>query len=128
MPRQALGGMIAETYTPEEKARLEQALTARAPRRLGRTDRDESLLPLAAAAGLVELEARWRLESMAAQSQAGRSAVVSLQSQRGLYGVLGRELEEYAAKNPGRPVEGNALAQSAQAFIAARATSKARCA
>jgi Tfp pilus assembly protein PilF len=114
----ALGGMIAETYTPEEKARLEQALSARAAQ-LGRTKRDESLLPFAASAGLFELEARWRLETMQGQSENVDQRLTTLQSQRGLYGQLARDLEDYAAKNPGRPAEANAFTQSAQAYIAA---------
>ena len=53
------GKIIGETYTPEEKARLEQSLNTP----------NASLLPLVEAAGLVELESRWRRESMAAQSE-----------------------------------------------------------
>jgi tetratricopeptide (TPR) repeat protein len=79
--------------------------------------RQNTLLPLATAAGLVDLESRWRHESMSGQSTQVDQSLVTLESQRGTYGALGRELEEYGAKYPGRPVEAGALAQAAQAFI-----------
>ena len=113
----AAGSIIAEAYTPEEKTRIEQALTARAAA-LPRKDRDATLLPLVEAAGMVDLEARWRRKSMAAQAQQVDQRFVTLQSQRGLYADLGRQLEEYAARNPGEAVAANAWAQAAQAFIA----------
>ena len=112
-----LGPVIAETYTPEEKVRLEQTLTARAAG-LTRRDRDRILLPLVTSSGLVDLESRWLQESMTAQTQAVDARLVGLQTQRGLYGELGRELEDYAARNAGRPVEAGAYAQSIQSFIA----------
>ena len=114
---QAAGAIVDETYTPEEKTSLGQALIDQAVR-IGPAARDANLLPLAASAGLVEIESRWRRESMGAQRLQIDSRFVTLQSERGLYGELGRQLEEYAAKNPGQTVEGNALAQAAQAFIA----------
>jgi cellulose synthase operon protein C len=112
-----VGGIIDEAYTPEDKTRLEQALETRAAA-VGAKVRDASLLPLVQSAGLVDLESRWRLESMSAQARQIDQRFVALQSQRGLYGELGRQLEEYAAKNPGRPGEAAALNQAAQAFIA----------
>jgi tetratricopeptide (TPR) repeat protein len=104
---QVAGQIIAETYTPEEKVRLEQSLTGRA-----------ALLPLVQSAGLVDLEARWRYDAMTAPPQQIDQRYVTLQTQRGLYGELGRQLEQFAARNPGRPVEGPALAQAAEAFAA----------
>jgi tetratricopeptide (TPR) repeat protein len=47
---QAAGRIVHETYTPEEKARLEQTLTSRAAR-MPRLARDTTLLPLVEAAG-----------------------------------------------------------------------------
>jgi cellulose synthase operon protein C len=104
---QATGKIIDETYTPEEKSHLEQLLNAR-----------PDLLALVQAAGLVDLEARWRLQAMSAQTEQLDQRFIALQLQRGLYGELGRQLEDYAAKHPGQPIEGAALMQSAQAFIA----------
>ena len=114
---QEAGRIVAATYTPEEKTSFEQALNSRAAG-LTLKDRDGALLPLVEAAGMVDLEARWRRASMSAQTLQIDPRFVTLESQRGLYGDLGRQLEEYAAQNAGRPVEGNALAQAAHAFIA----------
>lgn len=116
-PRASLGSLIAETYTPEEKARFELALVAQALK-MEPAERDRTLLPLAASAGLGDLESQWRRESMEAQLQQTDPQFVTLQSQRGLYAELGRELEAYAAKIPGRQAEGGALVQAAEAYIA----------
>lgn len=67
-PRADLGSLIAETYTPEEKLRFEQALIAQALK-VGASERDKTLLPFAESAGLADLESRWRRESMEAQSR-----------------------------------------------------------
>ena len=112
----AVGGVINETYTPEDKVRLERALIARATS-LGSAARDSSLLPLVQSARLVELEARWRFQSMSAQDQRIDQSFVTLQSQRGQFEELGRQLEEYAASNPGQPVQPAGFYQAAQAFI-----------
>jgi Tfp pilus assembly protein PilF len=114
---QAVGSVIGETYTPEEKAHFEQALSSRAAQ-IPRLTRDATLLPLIESAGFVDLESRWLRESMAAEALQVDQGFVTLQSQRGLYGELGPQLEDYAAQNAGRPAAGNALAQAAQAFIA----------
>ena len=116
-PATNVGSLIAETYTPEEKARFELAVHAQALR-VGFEERDITLLPLAESAGMVDLESQWRRESMEAQSRQTDPRFVALQSQRGLYGELGRELEAYAAKIPGRQAEGGALVQAAEAYIA----------
>jgi len=114
---QAAGSIIGETYTPEEKARFDQALSVRAAG-IPRLTRDATLLPLVEAGGFADLESRWRRESMAAEALQADQRFVTLQSQRGLYGELGTQLEDYAAQNAGRPAEGLALVQAAQAFIA----------
>jgi Flp pilus assembly protein TadD len=113
----AVGSVIAETYTPEEKAQLAQALIARAAS-LGATARNTSLLPLVQSAALVDLESRWRFESMSAQDQRIDERLITVQSQRAEYEELGRQLEEYAAANPGSLAEPGALIQAAQAFLA----------
>ncbi len=120
--KQQAGSIIAETYTPEEKMAFEQTLTARAATmslhdRPDRPDREDTLLPLVEAAGLADLEARWRFESIAAQDRQIDPRFVTLQSQRGVYWDLGRQLELYVQQHPGRPVEGTAWMQAAQAFI-----------
>jgi cellulose synthase operon protein C len=112
----AAGQIIADTYTPEEKASLEQALNAQAAG-VPVITRNATLLPLVQSAGLANLESRWRREAMTARGQQLDQSFATLESQRGLYGDLGRQLEEYADANPGRAVEANALAQAAQAFI-----------
>lgn len=111
------GQTIDETYTPEEKLQLEQALDAQATR-AGAVTRNATLLPLAESAGLLDLESRWRVESMFAQSRQVDPAFVALESRRGRFADLGRQLEDYASRNPGRPVEPNAWTQAVQAFLA----------
>ena len=103
-----VGKIIGDTYTPEEELRLEQLLNTP----------NTALLPLVQAAGLGEIESRWRREAMAAQSQQIDQRLVTLDSQRGLYAGLGRQLEQYAANNPGKAAEGPALTQAAQAYHA----------
>jgi Flp pilus assembly protein TadD len=111
---QPAGAIISETYTPEEKAAFERLLTAQA----ARAGSGAGLLNIAPFAGLAEVEARWRLAAMAAQSEGVDGRFVALESERGLYGDLGRQLEAYAAANPGKPVEAPALDRAAQAYIA----------
>ena len=112
----AIAKVVAETYTPEDKARFEQALNTRAIT-IGLKARDANLLLLVQAAGLVDLESRWRYESMSAQTEQLDQRWIALRSQRGQYGELGRQLEQYASKNSGQSVAANALNQAAQAFI-----------
>ena len=102
------GSIVAETYTPEEKLRLEQALNAEAAR-IGPVFRDATLMPLATAAGLVGLESRWRRDTMDRQTSGVDEQWIKLESRRGLYTPLGRALEEYAARHTGQPAEATAL-------------------
>jgi hypothetical protein len=111
------GEIIGETYTPEEKLKLEQAVDAQATR-VGTATRNRALLPLVQSAGLLDLESRWRVETMFAQSRQVDPALVALESRRGLFGALGRRLEDYAARIPGHRAEANAWMQAAQAWIA----------
>ena len=85
--QQVAGRIVAETYTPEEKLRLEQALNAEGARL--RIDRNRALLPLVASAELVELEVRWRHETMALFQQID-PRFTALQSERGMYAGIGR--------------------------------------
>ena len=107
---QAAGKVIAETYTPEEKVQLEKAMTERAARMA-------ALLPLAESAKLAGLEARWRESLLNSRAQQLDQRLVTLQSERSAYRELGRELENFAATVPGRPLEATALSQSVGAFI-----------
>ena len=113
----AAAKIIAATYTPEEKVALDRDLENRA-RALGPKVRDTLLLPLVQAAGLAEIEARWRYEALMAQNQSIDPRFVSLQAQRGLFAELAHQLETYAAANPGKIVEAGALTQAAEACIA----------
>jgi tetratricopeptide (TPR) repeat protein len=115
---QAAGKIIAETYSPEEKAHFEQALRAQAAR-VGPVARDEAFIPFARTAGLVGLESEWRLEKMRTAGAAVDNGLVELQSYRGVYGELGLQMEAFAAKNPGQPSEASAFAHAARAFVAA---------
>lgn len=103
---QAIGRIVSETYTPDEKLRLQEQLL----------ERGSSLLPIAEAAGLLELEARWRSENMTPAGVEIDPQLSALEARRGVYGDWGRQLETYAAANPGKPVEAAALIQAAQAF------------
>lgn len=106
-----VGKIIADTYTPEEKLRLAQVLTA--------MPAEQRLLPFVQAAGFVDIEARWRLAAMATQSSQVDARLANLEIRRGLYAEWGRELERYATAQRGRQVEPAALTQSAAAFRSA---------
>jgi Tfp pilus assembly protein PilF len=105
---QTAGAIIRETYTPEEKARLAETLAARG-------NGQDALMPLVEAAGLLDLEARWRLESMHGAID-GR--FVTLQTQRGLYGELGQQLERFASQKASSSAAAGALVQAAAAYRA----------
>ena len=111
---QAVGAVVAELYTPEEKAAFENALTAKAAA-MNREQREELLLPVAMSAGLVDLESRWRLDAMMQRPQGYDARFTALETERGRYRELAQELEQYAARFP---AAGSALAQAATAWIA----------
>ncbi len=113
----AIGAVVSENYTPEEKGAFALALIAQASR-MGAADRVSTLLPLATSAGLAELESRWRREAMDAQARDVDSRLVELQRQRGLYAELGRYLEGYATRKDGQAVAATALTEAAQAYVA----------
>lgn len=107
---QAAGRIVQDLYTPAEKAGLEHTLESHAARM-------KVLLPLLEAGGLVDLEARWRMQAMNAEHTID-PRFVTLQSQRGLYAELDRQMEEFAAKNAEPSVVAGALLQAAQSFRA----------
>ncbi len=111
---QAVGAVVAELYTPEEKAAFENALTTKAAA-MNREQREALLLPFATSAGLVALESRWRLDAMMQRPQGYDARFTAVETERGRYRELAQELEQYAARFP---AEGSALAQAATAWIA----------
>ncbi len=109
----AVGAGVAELYTPEEKAAFESALTAKAAT-MNRVQRDEALLPFAMSSGLVDLEARWRFETMMERPEGYDARFTALETDRGRYRELAQRLEQYAARFPAGPVM--ALAPAATAW------------
>ncbi|MBV9504307.1 MAG: tetratricopeptide repeat protein [Acidobacteriia bacterium] len=108
------GDVVARFYTPEEKADFEQRLRAKATG-WDTQSRNSVLLPLATAAGLAELESSWRWESMVGVDP----RLVQLETRRGKYAELGRQMEAYATSSRGvREVEPGALNAAAQAYAA----------
>ena len=106
------GRVVAETYTPEEMARLERALIDDAGRTTGGVP--EHLSSFVRSAGMADLEARWLREPL---NEENKERLVALESQRGRFAELGRMLEEYSGKNAGQAGEAWAFTQSIQAFI-----------
>ncbi|HLK69450.1 MAG TPA: hypothetical protein VKU19_38730 [Bryobacteraceae bacterium] len=108
------GNVVAETYTPEEKAQVEQMLITEGTR-IGPKDGRAHLLTLVQSAGLVDLEARWYRESM---TEADHQRLVPLEVRRGRFRELARALEDFAAKNSGNSEESRALIEAINAYIA----------
>ncbi len=97
-PLEAMGQAVKTYFTPEEKVAfasfLEKQRATMPPQEL------EATLPLAQAADLLDLEARWRHESMMAnpaspQAQAQEARLSTLQRQRMQFNELGAQLEAY---------------------------------
>jgi predicted Zn-dependent protease len=94
-----MGAVVTTYFTPEEKSNLEKL----AQSRFGGTvaDVNESGVPLAEAAGLAPLEARWRSQLMNAAGPeelrlTRMRAYIALQRRRLAMGSLGGELERFA--------------------------------
>ena len=83
----AVGEVINACYTPEEKAALERKLASRKP-----------LIEFASAAGMVDLEARWRYETMLQQGAPLDPGFIELERRRAEYEQLAQRLETYAAQ------------------------------
>lgn len=98
----AMGKTVAQYFTPEEKVAFAEFLAARAP---GNQAPPEFLIDAAQAAGLSNLEARWRFEALLASPENFSGQLQSLiqqQTQRLKFMELGREMEQYAeAVKPG---------------------------
>ncbi|HKS96279.1 MAG TPA: hypothetical protein VJV74_09110, partial [Terriglobia bacterium] len=98
-PLQAMGVAVKTYFTPEEKTTFAAFLEKK---RQGMRENDvtQILLPLVEAAGLADLEARWRDELMMAhpgspQAQVQESRLEQLQKQRMRFAELGAQLEAY---------------------------------
>jgi tetratricopeptide (TPR) repeat protein len=94
------GVAVERFFTPEEKS----AAAAQWEQLRLRTPGDwlKLLLPLAESAGLVDVEARWRMLAAAGapEESSYESRVSALQAQRGQFDELGRQLEQLAAAKP----------------------------
>jgi len=117
-----MGSTLARFFTPEEKSSFEGfAQTLRAP--MSDTEVREFAIPLVQAAGLADLEAKWRYERLMnsrdqADSTGQMSDFVQLQRQRLKFAELGPQLEKYAARlEPNR--RSSALLSAAEAYRAA---------
>lgn len=117
---QQMGLAVDRYYTPEQRRRFANyLLEARAG--LPYEDLVQELLPLAQAAGLAELETRWRYEVMSAWAGEESAKVHAhryqqLQERRGEFAELGRRLEAYWRIYPGKPDKAYYLLQAARAY------------
>jgi tetratricopeptide (TPR) repeat protein len=112
---QAVGAVVAELYTPEDEAAFENALVTRGAR-MSREARDSTLMPLATSSRLVDLETRWRFDSMTQSPQGWDSRFVSLETERARFHELAQELEQYASQRTA--MSDTALVQTIDAQIA----------
>ncbi|MGD0619197.1 MAG: hypothetical protein ABSB67_16240 [Bryobacteraceae bacterium] len=94
---QAVGAVVAEMFTPEEKAAFENALETRGAR-MSREARDSVLMPFATSSRLVDLETRWRFDSMMQSPQGWDARFVSVETDRARFHELAQELEQYASQ------------------------------
>lgn len=117
---QEMGNIVARYSTPEEKAEfvafLEQRRQASEPAEL-----TQALLPLAQAAGLAELEVRWRYELTMARPgeeavEAHANRLRSLQERRLQFAELGAQLEAYWSVYPPKDNKSVPLIQAAAAY------------
>jgi len=118
-----MGSTVARFYTPEEKASFEGfAQKLRTP--MSDSEAREFAIPLAEAAGLADLEAKWRYERLMNSSREQNESTrqmgdfVQLQRQRLKFAELGPQLEKFAARL--RPdLRGSVLLSAAEAYRAA---------
>ncbi len=113
----AVGTVIAETYTPEEKARIAPVVGRAGPQLLDRR------FAMPACCRWCNPRGWWSWNPAGCANRWEETAqidgrFVTLQSQRGLYGELARELEAFGAKSAEQSVQASALVQAAQAFNA----------
>jgi tetratricopeptide (TPR) repeat protein len=95
----AMGGVVRDYYTPEEKSAFASFLLKQ-KEGMETADFLETLIPLAQYAGLTDLEARWRYEVMMANpgslpARAMETRLGELQKQRMRFNEYGAQLEAY---------------------------------
>ena len=105
----AIAEVVQAEYTAEEKAHLENLLSAKDT---------FAYLPLVTACGLPALEARWRFQASMSGDKQLDTALVELQKQRGRFIELGKQLEQYAAALPADRGGSGVLSQAAAAYLA----------
>ncbi|MBZ5515831.1 MAG: hypothetical protein LAN62_13500 [Acidobacteriia bacterium] len=103
-PLLAMGQAVKTYFTPEEKLAFAGFLEKQKAS-MSSEDVARDLLPLVAAAGLVDLEARWRHELMMArpgspEAQTQEARLQELQTQRMKFDELGAQLEAYWSVHP----------------------------
>jgi cellulose synthase operon protein C len=106
-----MGKAVTQFFTPEEKVTFAEFLGSK---RTANQAPPEYFIDAAQAAGLSDLEARWRFEALLAPSEnpSGQlQSLIQLQTQRLKFMELGRELEEYA--DAARPQSRSYILQSA---------------
>ena len=114
----AMGSVVKEYYTPEENTAFANFLVSQ---NQGMETGDR--LPLAQAAGLTDLEARWRFEVMMADpgtpgAQAMEARLALLQKQRMRFNEFGAQLEEYWKVFPNEPAKNFVLERAAESYRA----------
>jgi predicted Zn-dependent protease len=118
----AMGSVVKEYYTPEENNAFANFLLKQEEGKAG-SEFNEALIPLAQAAGLTDLEARWRFKAMLAAAgeplaQAMQSRLALLQKQRMRFNEYGAQLEDYWKVFPNRPGKNFILEQAAENYRA----------
>jgi tetratricopeptide (TPR) repeat protein len=118
----AMGTVVKDYYTPEETDAFANFLTKQKQGIEGREFND-NLIPLAQAAGLTDLEARWRLEVMMAtagtpEAHAMQARLALLQKQRMRFNEYGEQLEAFWKVFPNTPGKNFILEQAAESYRA----------
>jgi cellulose synthase operon protein C len=117
---QAMGQSVGQYFTPEEKLQFASWLE-----NLSASSSNDELasrfVPVASAAGLPELQARWLKQLMLNPDNAGsgatfKSRLVELQTRRMRFEELGVALEAYAQKLTPQQGRGGVLAEAANAY------------
>src|SRR5437773_398745 len=103
-PLQAMGQAVRTYFTPVEKTAFAAFLETRRAS-MSEADVTENLLPLAATAGLADVEVRWRTQLMMAdprspEAQGLEARLVQFEEQRMRFDELGALLEQYWSVYP----------------------------
>ena len=119
----AMGTVVKDYYAPEETTAFANFLLNQKQEMEAR-DFKETLLPLAQAAGLTDLEARWLLEVMMAdpgtpEAQAMETRLALVQKQRMRFNEFGAQLEDYWKVFPNQPAKNIVLERAAESYRAA---------